>query len=165
MLLESNVVGVDHRFFSVGNNPDSFSPVGSTDACSWNNERLNFVSFAFQVSAHSLEDHAVLDVNNSSHILANNEPRFECFDNAKHLWPEMSVVTRSFLFARNRERLAGETSCDDIGRWNSICLESFFRDFFDIVIYFNSFPMFLQQQFAVFVYLAKSYRFIVSCSF
>ena len=24
-----------------------------------------------------------------------------CFDNAKHLWPEMSVVTRSFLFARD----------------------------------------------------------------
>jgi hypothetical protein len=143
MLLESNVVGVDHRFFSVGNNPDSFSPMGSTDACSWNNERLNFVSFTFQVSAHSLEDHAFLDVNNPSHILANNVPRFECLDDAKHLWPEMSVVTRSFLFARDRERLAWETPCDDVWEFDSIFFEFFFCDFSNVVIYFYSFPMFV----------------------
>jgi hypothetical protein len=143
MLLESNVVGVDHRFFSVGNNPDSFSPMGRTDACSWNNERLNFVSFAFQVSAHSLEDHAVLDVNNSSDILANNVPRFECFDNAKHLWPEMSVVTRSFLFARDAERLARKTTRDDVWEFDAVFSEFFFTDFSNVVIYFHTFPMFI----------------------
>jgi hypothetical protein len=143
MLFESNVVGVDHRFFSDGNKPDSFSPMGSTDTCSWNIERLDFVSFIFQVSAHSFEDHAVLDVNNPSHILANNEPRFECLDDAKHLWPEMSIITRSFLLTRDTERLARETPCDDVGKFNSVCLESFFGDFSNVVIDFYSFPMFV----------------------
>jgi hypothetical protein len=117
--------------------------VGSTDTCSWNIERLDFVSFIFQVSAHSFEDHAVLDVNNSSHVLANHDPRLECLDDAKHLWPEMSIITRSFLFARDRERLARESSCDDIWKFNSVCDEFFFGDFSDIFVYLFTFPMFI----------------------
>ena len=125
----------------------------------WNIERLDFVSFIFQVSAHSFEDHAVLDVNNSSHVLANHDPRFECLDNAKHLWPEMSVVTRSFLFARDRERLTRESSCDDIGKFNSVCNEFFFCDFSDIFIYLFTFPMFINYQFTILIIIAESYSF------
>tara|TARA_R110000823_G_scaffold164859_1_gene297167 strand:- start:40 stop:450 length:411 start_codon:yes stop_codon:yes gene_type:complete len=132
--------GVSHI---CGDEPDPFSPMGRADTCSWNIERLDFVSFTFQVSAHSFEDHAVFDVNNASHVLANNEPRLEYLDNSKHLRPEISTVTCSFLFTCDRETLARETPCDDIGVRDSIFVELFFGDFSDIVIYFSSFPMFI----------------------
>jgi hypothetical protein len=145
MLFESNVVGVDHRFFSVGNNPESFASMRGADACSWNIERPDFVTFSFQVRTHSLEDHAVLDVSKAFDIFSNNPPRGKLLDDSKHNRPEVSVVIGSCLFACDRERLARETSCDDIGKLNSVCNEFFFCDFFDIVIYLNSFPVFLQH--------------------
>jgi hypothetical protein len=133
--------------------------VRGTDACSWNIKRPDFVAFSFQVSAHSLEDHAVLDVNKASDIFSNNPPWGKLSDNAKHLWPEVTVIVGSSLFASDAEGLARKASCDNVGKLNSICLESLFGNFFDIIIYFNSVPVFLQQQFAEFIDLAKGYRF------
>ena len=45
----------------VGNNPDSIPSMRRVDGDSWNNERLNGVPFSFQVRAHLLEYHALLD--------------------------------------------------------------------------------------------------------
>jgi hypothetical protein len=45
----------------VGNNPDPVSPVRGVDGESWNNKRLDFVTFVFQVNTHLFEYHAFAD--------------------------------------------------------------------------------------------------------
>jgi len=127
----------------VSHNPDSFSSVGSLDTCSWNIERPDFVTFSFQVRAHSLEDHAVLDVSKAFDIFSNNPPRGKLFDDSKHLWPEMSTVTGSLLLACNTERLARKTTRDDVWEFCSVFFELFFCDCFNIIVYLCSFPMFI----------------------
>ena len=141
--------------FGVAHNVDSLPFVWSADACSWNNKRLDFEAFTFQVRAHCFEDHAVLDVNKSSHIFCNNEGGFDFFNDSKHFWPEISVVTSSFLFSCNTVRLAGETTCEDVDG----IFDVFPFQFFNIIIYLNSFPMFLQQHSAIFFSFTKGYCF------
>lgn len=84
------------------------------DARNWYNERLNLISFRLQVRAHLLEHHPVRPINNSENVLAHDPAGSNSPNNSEHCGPEVAVILRAFAFAREAERLAGETACKDI---------------------------------------------------
>ena len=99
---------------TVGNKPASVPSVGSADTASWYNVRLNRISRRLQVRTHLLEDHSFRPINNSENVLAHDPSRSNSPNNPQHFRPEAAVVLRAFAFARERERLAGETACKDV---------------------------------------------------
>lgn len=105
----------------MGHNEHSLSLVWGTDARSRNNERPAGVAEMFQVSNAIVECHA----DDSSNILSNDPRRPELLHNAKHFWPEETVVLCAFSLPGDGERLAGEPAGDegrafDAGRPESV---------------------------------------------
>lgn len=85
------------------------------DGDSWNNKRLDVVTFSFQVSAHLFEYHAPPDSKEATHVLSDDPCRFCKPYNSKHLRPEMAVVFRSLPSSGLGKRLAGESPCENKG--------------------------------------------------
>jgi hypothetical protein len=79
----------------VGNDPNAVALVWGVDGDSWNNKRLDFVTFAFQVSVNLLEYHASVRSNEAANIFTDNPPRMKFAYDAKHFWPEIAVVLRA----------------------------------------------------------------------
>ena len=86
----------------------------SVDATSWKYERLDLVAFSFQLSAHLLEYHPVIPINNSENVLAHDPSGTDLANCCKHSRPEVSVVIGSFALTRLRERLAREAAGENI---------------------------------------------------
>ena len=84
------------------------------DAASWKYERLDLVAFRFQISAHLLEYHPGIPINNSENILAHDPSGTDLPNCCKHSRPEVAVVIGSFSFACLRERLTGEAAGENI---------------------------------------------------
>src|SRR5216117_2792690 len=78
--------------WAVGNNPDSISSVWRVDGASWNNKRLDFVTFAFQVSADLFEYHAFVPSNEATHVFSDDPCWFDVSYNRKHFRPLVAVV-------------------------------------------------------------------------
>jgi hypothetical protein len=106
---KSQALGVGHIVvFVTSDNPDSVPPVRRIDTASWNNNRLDFVAFCFQVSMHFVEFH----VDDPSNILT-NDPSWPCFAyNPKHFWPEIAVIVLASLLPSDTEWLAGESASE-----------------------------------------------------
>jgi hypothetical protein len=83
--------------FGVAHNPNPVSSVWRVNGASWNNDRFDFVTLTFQVSAHLVE----CQVDDPSNILT-NDPSGLCFlYNSQHFWPEVTVVILASLLACN----------------------------------------------------------------
>jgi hypothetical protein len=81
----------------VSHNPDPIPPVRGIDTASWNNDRFDFVTLTFQISAHLVE----CQVDDTSNILT-NDPSWLCFlYNSQHFWPEVTVVILASLLTRD----------------------------------------------------------------
>jgi hypothetical protein len=105
-----------------------------TDGDSWNNKRLDFVTFAFQVSAHCFEYHAFVPSNESTHVFSDDPFGFDVSYNRKHVRPLVAVICRSFSSSGVAEGLAGETACNDTPVTivvSPICFPSSIRLFVD----------------------------------
>jgi hypothetical protein len=87
--------------------------MGRTDGDSWNNKRLDFVTFAFQVSAHCFEYQAFVPSNEATHVFSDDPFWFDVSYNRKHVRPLVAVICRSFSSSGMAEWLAGEASSDD----------------------------------------------------
>lgn len=98
---------------TVSNNPDAVSPVRRTDGASWNNKRLDFVTFAFQVSAHGFENHALVPSSEATHVFSDDPVRADIPDDRQHCRPEVAVVCRSLSSSSVGEGLAGEAAGED----------------------------------------------------
>jgi hypothetical protein len=108
--------GDSAMFVSLGvsNNPYPVPSVRCVDGASWNNKRLDFVTFVFQVNAHLLEYHAPFNINDSVNILSDDPPWPKKSDNSKHFRPEIAVVCCSFSLSGTGKRLAGEAACEEV---------------------------------------------------
>ena len=96
----------------MGNNPDPVSPVRGIDGASWNNKRLDFVTFAFQVNAHLLEYHSFVPSNKPTHIFSDDPVWLDVLYDLKHVRPLIAVICRAFSSSCVAEWLAGEASCE-----------------------------------------------------
>jgi hypothetical protein len=94
----------------VGQNSASFSFVRGIDTASWNKETLDFVTFRFQVSKHLVE----CQIDDSRHILTNDPSGLEFVYDSEHFRPEVTVIFLASLLPGNRERLAGESSGNNV---------------------------------------------------
>ena len=88
--------------------------MGCVDATSWKYERLDLVTFSLQLSAHLLEYHPVIPINNSENILAHDPSGTDRPNCVKHSRPEVASVIGSFTLSRLRERLAREAAGEDV---------------------------------------------------
>jgi hypothetical protein len=79
--------------------------VRGVDGASWNNNRLDFIAFAFQVRTHLFEFH----VDDSSNVLTNDPSGPGFRNNSKHLRPEITVIRLALSLPGTTERLAWET--------------------------------------------------------
>jgi hypothetical protein len=100
-------------FGVASNNPDSVPSVGRVDGDSWNNKRLDFVTFTFQVRAHLLEYHAVVPSNEATHVFSDDPCRFDVSYNRKHFRPLVAVIARASSSSGVAEWLAGEAAGDN----------------------------------------------------
>jgi hypothetical protein len=75
---------------------------------------LNPVAFSLQLSAHLLEYHPVIPINNSENVLAHDPSGTDCPNCLKHCRPEVASVIGSFALSRLRERLAGEAAGENV---------------------------------------------------
>src|SRR5262245_52058994 len=75
----------------VAHNPHSVSSVFGIDGASWNNKRLAFVTFTFQVRKHSVEFH----VDDSSNVLTKHPSGSGFRYNSEHFRPEVAVIFRA----------------------------------------------------------------------
>lgn len=98
----------------VANDPNPVTAVGSVEGNSWNNKRLDAVTFAFQVKVDLLEYHASVPSNEAANILTDNPPWMKLSYDAKHLRPEVAIIFCTSPFAGGRKRLTGEAACEDI---------------------------------------------------
>src|SRR5579863_5597054 len=57
---------------AVGNNPHSIPSVWCVDGYSWNNKRLDFVTFTFQVSTHLFEYQTFRPSKKAVYVLCND---------------------------------------------------------------------------------------------
>ena len=123
---------------TVGNNPDAFSFVWRSDTASWNNNRLDGISFGFEictdfvecesaffsiyvilfekiVCASHLSDLAGLHHRlDSSNVFTNDPSGVYLPYRSKHLWPEVAVIVRSLSSTSEGEGLAWESSGENI---------------------------------------------------
>lgn len=98
----------------MGDEPHAISSVRRIDGASWNKKRLNLVTFTLQISAHLLENHSFRPTNNAENILAHDPARPDLSNCAQHLRPEVTVIACASSLACEAERLAGESSREDI---------------------------------------------------
>jgi hypothetical protein len=66
--------------------------VGCTDTRSWKDARPYFVPQSLQVSAHLLEDHPSIPINQAANVFAHDEGRGNLRYDSTHLWPEVAFV-------------------------------------------------------------------------
>jgi hypothetical protein len=132
-------VGVGHT-----NNEASVSPVFGIDGESWNNVSLVFVANSFQVRDATLEPQGL--INKASHVLSNNEPWPNSFNNSEHFWPEIAVIFCALLSTGLAPRLTREASADNIGSNKFSWIEGF-----DVIIYRHLWKSECQYFLAVFV--------------
>jgi hypothetical protein len=83
--------------------PDPVSPVVGTDGASWNKKYLLLISFAFQVSQHTVEPH--IDV--PSNIFCNDPSGPDLLDKSEKFRPEVTVICLAFSLPGNAKWLAG----------------------------------------------------------
>jgi hypothetical protein len=143
----------------VGNNPDPVSSVGCSDGTSWYNNRLDFVSFGFEVLADALKgEPAFLSIKvvrlekvgrathvsrlaglhhrcDSSNIFTNDPSGVNLSDCPMHLLPEVAVVFLSLSSTCEAERLAGEASCENIDFAPPFCKVGFCNVFITLCVW------------------------------
>jgi hypothetical protein len=77
---------------AVGNDPYPVPSVRGVDGASWNNKRLHFVTFSFQVRNTLIEPHADEPIN-----ILTNTPMGLCLRyNPEHFRPERTVILLAF---------------------------------------------------------------------
>jgi hypothetical protein len=80
--------------------------VRGVDGTSWNNKRLDFITFAFQIRTHLFEFH----VDDSSNVLT-NDPSGSCFRyDSEHFRPEVTVICLALSLPGDGKRLTRESS-------------------------------------------------------
>lgn len=141
----------------MGNDPDTVPSVWRVDGDSWNNERLYFVTFSFQVKAHLFEYHAFAPSNETANVLTDDPSGFEFPNNPKHVRPEMAVILRSFPSSGLGERLAGEASAKEVNL-SQIILFTF--EFSDVAMDFCVRPMFLENRLAEWFIFDECVRYV-----
>jgi hypothetical protein len=90
--------------------------VRRVDGASWNNNRLDFVTEAFQVSATFFENQTVAPSSEATHVFSDDPAGKRAFNNGKHRWPEVAVVCRSFSLSGRGEGLTWEAACEQMDR-------------------------------------------------
>ena len=108
----------------MGADPNPVPSVGRTLGASWNNKRLNFVAFIFQVKAHSLEYHSVLQSKEARNVFRQDPSGFNFVNRSKHLRPEEAIILTSFSLSGAGKRLAGEAAGEEV---NSGCSNLYAR--------------------------------------
>lgn len=98
----------------MGDEPHAISAVWRIDGTSRNKIRLNLVACILQISAHLLEYHSLRPINDAENIFAHDPTRGNLSNCSQHLRPEVAVIVSSFALACEAERLAGESSREDI---------------------------------------------------
>jgi hypothetical protein len=113
------------------------------EGASRNNNRLDFIAFAFQVRTHLLEFH----IDDTSNIFTNNPSGPGFRNNSEHFRPERPRIILAFSFPGNAERLArkspGKQSCPSISgsvEFSDICEK---RRAFGSWFMWESFPGFM----------------------
>ena len=71
----------------VGNKPASVPSVRSVFGCSWNNKRLNFVPFSFQVKAHLLENQSAINIRDTKDVFCDDVCGLNFLYCSKHFAP------------------------------------------------------------------------------
>lgn len=98
----------------MGDEPHAISAVRRIDGTSRNKIRLHLVACILQISAHLLENHSLRPINDAENIFAHDPTRGNLSNCSQHLRPEVAVIVGAFALACEAERLAGESSCEDI---------------------------------------------------
>jgi hypothetical protein len=86
--------------------PDPIPPVRGVDGTSWNNNRLNFVAFAFHLSKQVLEYHALLKTKDSRRVFKDGPGRLDFAQDSNSFRPEPTVIRRSSTLPGNGHWLA-----------------------------------------------------------
>jgi hypothetical protein len=120
------------------------------DTASWNNDRLDFVTFFFQIKKHLVECQA----DDSNNILTNN-PSWPCLlYDSEHLRPEIAVIVLASPLPGITERLAGKSSCEKSD--SSICRAI---ERFDVSVDWHIWPMIFEDCLCVWFVVAESNGF------
>lgn len=98
----------------MGDEPHAISAVWRIDGTSRNKIRLNLVACSLQISAHLLENHSLRPINDAGNIFPHDPTRGNLSNCSQHLRPEVAVIVGSSSLACEAERLAGESSREDI---------------------------------------------------
>ncbi len=109
--------------FIIRHKPGAVSLVRRVDTASWKYERLDFVALSFQVSAHLLENHPVIPINDAENVFAQDVARSDFPNCSKHFGPQVAVVRRTFSLSGLAEGLA-VVDCNSVGCVRFICLYS-----------------------------------------
>jgi hypothetical protein len=98
----------------VGHNPDPFSDVRGIDGTSWNNKRLDLVAFIFQVRKHPVEYGSHLTKSKCVNVFSDDPCRLNLSYDSKHFRPEVAVILCAASLPGAGERLAGESSANNV---------------------------------------------------
>ena len=102
------------RFLStvckVGKKPRPLAEVSGSDGTSRNIKRLDFVALSFQVSTHFSEN----QIGDVRHVFTQDPSWLALGYDSKHLRPEVARVVFGAAFSGDAERLARESSRDEI---------------------------------------------------
>jgi hypothetical protein len=121
--------------------------VRGIDTASWNNDRLDFVTFCFQVRTHLVECQA----DDSNNILTNN-PSWPCLlYDSEHLRPEIAVIVLASSLPGITERLAGKSSCEKSD--SSVCRSI---ECFDVSVDWDIWPMLFEDGLGIGFVVAES---------
>jgi hypothetical protein len=88
--------------------------VRGIDACSWKYERLDLVTFSFQIRLHLLEYHPGIPTNKAENILCHDPARSDLPNCSKHAWPQVALIFVSKPLSGEAVWLAGEPSGEDV---------------------------------------------------
>ena len=113
-----------------------------------NNKRLCGVVSAFQVSKHLVQSQGDVAIN----VFANGPSRFCLCNNSEHFRPEVAVILMRLLLSRSAEGLAWVSSGKDV----NTCV-IFTIQFPYISMFFNVWPVLVENLYTLVVDLAKSY--------
>jgi len=124
--------------------------VRGIDTASWNNDRLDFVTFCFQVRTHLVECQA----DDSNNILT-NDPSWLCLlYDSEHLRPEIAVIVLASPLPGVTEWLAGKSPSKKSD--SSICRAI---ERFDVSVDWDIRPMLFEDGLAVGFIVAESNGF------
>jgi len=94
--------------------------VRGVDGASWNNKRLDFVTFSLQVRNTIVESH----IDEASNILANDPTGLEFRYNSKHFRPEETLIFLALSLPGAGKRLARESAANKVN-WFKVMLSNF----------------------------------------